>query len=140
MRVREWMNPDPVTVAPDTAVINAARLLACHGCRYLPVVDADRVVGIVSASDLQDSNGLPVSAVMSGPVVVARADEPVPEAARRMLDRGFEALPLVERGRFVGTLTLAGCLRALLAADHPPGAPATHPPGDLKVELTLEPA
>lgn len=138
MRVREWMNPHPVTVSPDTAAVNAARLLACHGCRYLPVVDDDRVVGIVSAGDLQGRDSLPVSSVMSGPVVVARTDESVSTAAHRMLDRQLEALPVVERGRFVGMLTLAHCARGFLAADLAEADPSDAP-DELKVAFSLDP-
>ncbi len=52
-RVQEIMSPDPVTVDPDTDVIEAARLMRSHGVSRLPVVERDgRVAGIVSEVDL----------------------------------------------------------------------------------------
>src|ERR687886_1612575 len=41
-RVREWMRPDPITVAPSTPVEEAGRMMLEHGFRHLPVVDDDR--------------------------------------------------------------------------------------------------
>ena len=50
--VSEWMTQDPLTVPPDTSVEEALRTMFDHGFRHLPVVDGDRVVGIVSMRDL----------------------------------------------------------------------------------------
>ena len=48
-RVRQWMTPDPVTVAADTEVEAASRIMLEHGFRHLPVLDGDgRVAGVVS--------------------------------------------------------------------------------------------
>ena len=45
-------SPDLVTVCPDDDVADAARVMARHAVRRLPVVAGDRVVGIVSLGDL----------------------------------------------------------------------------------------
>lgn len=47
-RVREWMTPDPVTATPETPVEEASRTMLERGFRHLPVVEGERVVGIVS--------------------------------------------------------------------------------------------
>nr|BFE79412.1 hypothetical protein GCM10020093_020130 [Planobispora longispora] len=49
----ELMTTPAVTVAPDTVIPAAARLMAEYGVKRLPVVDeAGRLVGIVSRADL----------------------------------------------------------------------------------------
>src|SRR5574341_2149519 len=40
------------TVTPDTAIEDAVRLMEAHQIRRLPVVEGDRLVGIVSLGDL----------------------------------------------------------------------------------------
>jgi len=47
-RVRQWMTADPVTVAPETTVDEAARIMFEHNFRHLPVVKDGRPLGIVS--------------------------------------------------------------------------------------------
>lgn len=50
--VRDFMSPQPITVTPDTSVKQAARLMLHHKVGGLPVVDEQRVVGIITESDI----------------------------------------------------------------------------------------
>jgi CBS domain-containing protein len=51
-RIREIMTKDPITVEPETDVIEAAKLMREHRVSRLPVVEQDgRVIGIVSEVD-----------------------------------------------------------------------------------------
>ena len=52
--VDQFMSHDPVTVASDKTVLDAAHQLVARGCRRLPVVDptSGRLVGIVTLDDL----------------------------------------------------------------------------------------
>jgi CBS domain-containing protein len=50
--VSDWMTPDPMTVAPATPVEEALRTMLDRNFRHLPVIEADRVLGIVSMRDL----------------------------------------------------------------------------------------
>jgi CBS domain-containing protein len=49
---RDMMSTDLVTVAPDTTVEEAARLVHERGHNRLPVVEGDRLVGVVTRVDL----------------------------------------------------------------------------------------
>jgi citrate synthase len=51
-KVSEWMTEDPDCLGPDVFVQDAFASLASHGYRHIPVVDGDRVVGVVSMRDL----------------------------------------------------------------------------------------
>ncbi len=46
------MTADPDTIAPNDTALEALRKMSEHGYRHLPVVDSDRLVGIVSIRDL----------------------------------------------------------------------------------------
>ncbi len=48
----EVMRTDPITVAPDTDIEEAARILLDHDISSLPVVDGEELVGIVTTKDL----------------------------------------------------------------------------------------
>jgi acetoin utilization protein AcuB len=135
MRVREWMSPDPVTVEPSTSVREARRLLRYYGIRHLPVVESDRVVGMLSDRDVRiDDSALDAIAaasshpheaggatrevrlVMSAPVHVIGPDEAVVAAARAMLSWRVSALPVVNgQNRLLGLITTTDCLLASLS-------------------------
>jgi CBS domain-containing protein len=50
--VGDVMTTDVVTTSPDTSVRDAARTMAQHWIRHLPVVDNGRLVGIISQRDV----------------------------------------------------------------------------------------
>lgn len=50
--VTEWMAAEVVTAAPATTAEEALALMEEHTIRHLPVLDGDRLVGIVSIRDL----------------------------------------------------------------------------------------
>lgn len=54
-RVEEMMTPDPVTIAPDASVEEAARVIAERRHNRLPVVEHGRFVGLVTRLDVLDA-------------------------------------------------------------------------------------
>ena len=50
--VSHWMTQDPFALAPDAATSAALVLMLDHGFRHVPIVDAGRVIGIVSMRDV----------------------------------------------------------------------------------------
>jgi acetoin utilization protein AcuB len=126
------MSPDPVTVSPDTTVAEARGLLEAEGIRHLPVVDAGRLTGIVSDRDIGISDASlraavkhhtvdtlldderPVEAVMSSTPHVIAADAGIAQAARLMVSRRINALPVVDDDTLVGIITSVDCLLASL--------------------------
>lgn len=56
MHISEYMTGDPITVAPETTLPEARRLLNTYHIRHLPVVDRDnKLIGIVSDRDLRSA-------------------------------------------------------------------------------------
>lgn len=134
MRVRDWMSPDPKSVTSTTTVDEARGLLHYYGIRHLPVVDRDRVVGMVSDRDVRvdptawrramfegrddSAEGRPVRTVMSAPPYVIGIDESVEAAARLMLSRRISALPVVDEDHVLkGIITTTDCLLASLTPE-----------------------
>lgn len=56
-KVAEVMTPDPITVAEDTPLGAVVELMEKHRIKRLPVVRADRVVGIISRANLLHALG-----------------------------------------------------------------------------------
>ena len=130
MRVRDLMTAKPITVDPETPMLEARQRMVEERIRHLIVVENARVVGILTDRDIRlnlpspatslsvwEINSLlaklTVGGVMSSSVIVVDPDRPIAEAARIMIDHKIGALPVVEAGRLVGIITESDFLRAI---------------------------
>ena len=51
-KVRDWMTPDPMTAEPEMEAGEAAQVMLSRGFRHLPVVESNRITGVVSLRDV----------------------------------------------------------------------------------------
>jgi CBS domain-containing protein len=51
-QVAEWMTRNPTTVPPESPARDALKTMLDGGFRHLPVLEADKVIGVVSMRDL----------------------------------------------------------------------------------------
>ena len=132
MFVQEWMTQDPQTVKRNTPVMEAMQLLRAGGYRRLPVVDGEKLIGIVTDRDLKDAtpskastlsvyelnyllSKLSVKEVMKTPVISVNPDDPVERAALLMEEHKISGLPVTQGGELRGILTITDMLRAFVA-------------------------
>lgn len=119
------MSPDPATVTPQSTAAEAQRLLDTNVIHHLPVVEGDRLVGIVSSSDLlklyllDDHLSLyaraTVDQIMETNVIVLHKNATLREAAEKLSMGHFHALPVVtRRRRLVGIVTTSDLIGVLL--------------------------
>ena len=52
LTVKQAMTPDPVTVSPETGIEEVAKLMVDNKYHTLPVLDGDKIVGIVGKEDV----------------------------------------------------------------------------------------
>ncbi|MFF0562001.1 CBS domain-containing protein [Streptomyces sp. NPDC004266] len=119
MKVGGLMTDGVVSAVPATSFREIAKLLAEHEISGVPVVDDDEhVVGVVSESDLLARHELTARDLMTTPAVTVHAEETVADAARLMVRRGVERLPVVdEEERLVGIVTRRDLLGVYLRPD-----------------------
>jgi CBS domain-containing protein len=125
MRVFEIMSDRVSTVAPDTPVAEARERLEAAGTRHLVVTSDRRLVGIVARRDLAAAApGAPVGDVMISPVVTIEKTATVRKAANLFEGRAIGCLPVTDRGRLAGVVTINDVLRLVgkgIDRPQPPG-------------------
>lgn len=130
MKVRDVMIDDAATCGPSDALSRAAQLMWDHDCGFVPVVDAGRLVGVVTDRDTcmaAYTKGAPlarirVADVMTPEPKTASPDDDLEEVQRRMAEFQVRRLPVLEAGRLVGVVSLNDVARAAVGRRQAPTA------------------
>ena len=132
--VCDWMTREVVTISPATSLAEAHKLMQEKRIRRLPVVDNERVVGMVTLGDVRGAEPsrasslsiwevnhllakLKIFEIMTQRPMTILESASIGEAAQIMLEHKFSGLPVVdESDRLVGIITESDIFR-LVARD-----------------------
>ncbi|MGD9569759.1 MAG: CBS and ACT domain-containing protein [Sedimentibacter sp.] len=122
MYVQNRMTKNPITITANAPISDAVALMKEKNLKRVPVVDGDKVVGILTQSDIQKVSPtkatslsvfeinyllskLTVKEAMTKKVITIDADSLLEEAAVIMRQNRIGTLPVVEKGKLVGIIT-----------------------------------
>ena len=129
--VSRFMQTEFVTLRPSDRLDFADDVMKLGRIRHMPVVEGNRVVGVVSQRDLLAASlsrvmeidprdhrsflrSVEISEVMSKPVITIEPDRTIREAAELMIRHKIGCLPVVDSlGTPVGLITETDLLRAV---------------------------
>lgn len=116
-KVKEIMTTDVVTTDPDADVVYAFEKLMKHKISSLPVVEDDKLVGIITATDVGHNLildkyelGTRVEEIMISPVVTVSPDDSL-ETVIKVMKEGVSSsgilnqLPVVENSKIIGIIS-----------------------------------
>jgi len=149
MNASDVMVSPVITVSPDTAVSEVARILLDRGISGVPVVDeSGQLVGIVTEGDLMrrpeagterrrswwleafigeellaaeyaKAHAQKVADIMSSRVITAGPDTPLHEIATLLERNSIKRVPIVKDGQLVGIVSRANLVQAVASARSP---------------------
>ncbi|MBQ2652241.1 MAG: CBS domain-containing protein [Methanobrevibacter sp.] len=116
-KVKEIMTTDVITTTSDIDVVYAFEKLMKHKISALPVVDDDKLVGIITATDVGHNLildkyelGTNVEEIMIKSVVTVSPEDSI-ETAIKIMKEGVSSsgilnqLPVLEDGKLVGIIS-----------------------------------
>lgn len=113
----------PLTASPDTTVARVRQMMSQDRCHEVPVLEAGKVVGMVTDRDIAFSDATPdttIGMLMTREVVTVSPRTSIQEAARTLFECEVDGLPVLEDERLVGIITRSDILKVF--ADIEPGA------------------
>ena len=131
MLVGERMSSPVVSIPANTPINEALNLMRKEHIRRMPVMQNDKLVGIISDHDLLNASPSPatslsiwemnyllskitVSEVMTKKVITVAEDTPIEEAARIMADNKIGGLPVMRDSHVVGIITETDLFKVFL--------------------------
>jgi CBS domain-containing protein len=144
MLVSDIMTKSPKTVTPNTKLIEVVSLMCLFRYSGLPVVEDDRLLGIIAEKDVlhhmfpkledfadvmatpdydsmvkqyKDVVNLKVADVMTPRVITVSPDMHILRAATIMVRHKFRRIPVAKDGQLVGMLSLGDIHKAIFQAN-----------------------
>lgn len=131
--VKDHMTSPVISISADTNLAETHNKMADNKVRRLPVVDGDRLVGIVSLNDVLEAKpsdasslsiwelnylvaNLKIKDIMCSKVFSIAPDATIGDAARMMLDKKFSGIPVTENDKLIGIITESDIFRMLASA------------------------
>jgi acetoin utilization protein AcuB len=127
--VKELMTAEPDTVGPSASLREVLAKMNRDGCRHLPVVDGDQLLGIITDRDVRLAVNSPVvetdqasfreevldsldaQSCMTREPTSVTPQTPAHEAADLLSLYKFGGLPVLDKGSLVGIVTTTDFLR-----------------------------
>jgi acetoin utilization protein AcuB len=130
-RVGDRMSSPSITVTSEDSLQSAIDLLYKHNIRELPVVENGSLIGIVTDRDLRQVSpsyplfrdqqeihyylqNVKVAAAMTPDPLVVSPKTPLVEAARLLHAYRIGSLPVVEKGKVVGIISVTDVLKVFI--------------------------
>jgi CBS domain-containing protein len=112
VKVEDVMSRDVLSLSPTAKVSEVIEVLLKHKHLGYPVMEDDRLVGIVTLKDIMGADpDDTVEKVMSKDVVTIEPHKSVFEAFKIMSERGIGRLPVVENSKVVGIISRSDIMR-----------------------------
>jgi len=125
MLLKQIMKRDPLTANDTDRLGDLHRKMVAAHSRHLPVLHDGKLVGVLSERDIleyrakrdfdEDWWRAPATAAMRTSPQTAGPDDSLTEAAGRMAMSKIGSLPIVERGKLIGLVTVTDVLDAEVA-------------------------
>lgn len=130
--IKDWMTTSVVTVKPNARMLDAHKLMRSNKIRRVPVVKNNKVVGIVTRSDVREAEPseattlnvwevhyllakLEVKDIMTKDVITVRQDDTIKKAAELMNEYKIGGLPVLDdKDHLVGIITESDIFRILI--------------------------
>jgi CBS domain-containing protein len=117
------MSRNPITISPDATIAEAARIILSRRIRRLPVVEDDKLVGIISVADMvrkiaEMDIKAPVCDYIGDNIVAVWDEMPLSVAGRIMELAGAKAVPVLNLElELVGLITDRDLINAAVIED-----------------------
>jgi predicted transcriptional regulator/rubredoxin len=113
VKVGDLMSHEVLSIAPDAGVEELSRVLAEKDLSSVPVIEGDRLVGVVSETDIIGKNGATVGEIMTAQPLTATEEMSLSELATLLTEKRIKRVPVVRGENVVGMISQRDLVRGM---------------------------
>lgn len=112
MKLQEVMTTETFSCKPDDSIQEIAKAMKEHGIGSLPIVDDDKVIGIVTDRDIvleaiaENKTDVTAKDIMTDNPITGTPDMDIEDASIRMAEYQIRRLPIVENEKLIGYVAI----------------------------------
>ena len=111
------------SIGPDASVFEAIEMMAQKEVGALLVLDAGKLIGIISERDYtrkvilkgKSSREIKIRTIMTSPVICADTEQDVKECMALMTSKKIRHLPVLENNQLTGMVSLGDLVQSIIA-------------------------
>ena len=105
------MTPFPYSVTLQTSISEAGKYMDEHQIHHLPVIDGEKIVGILSDKDFQQADAEHVSDISFKKLEIFDLNERLDNILEIMADKRLDTVLITKNGKLVGIFTESDACR-----------------------------
>ncbi len=112
-----------ITIDPDSSVFDAIKIMADNYIGALPVMEDDKLVGIITERDYarnvilkgKSSKVTPIKDIMTSNVLCAKLNHSLEECMALMTDKRVRHLPVIDNGKVIGIISIGDLVKSIIS-------------------------
>ncbi|MBK9258422.1 MAG: CBS domain-containing protein [Polyangiaceae bacterium] len=119
-KIQKYMTTVPICIGRTDTIAEAHKVMRAHDIRHLPVVEGEKLAGIVTQRDLHlietlkdvDAEKVTVEDAMTTNLYTVSPDAPLDEVVAEMAEQKYGSAVVVQNHRVVGVFTTIDAMLA----------------------------
>lgn len=112
-----------ITIDPNSSVFDAIKIMADNHIGALPVMEDDKLVGIITERDYarnvilkgKSSKVTPIKDIMTSNVLCAKLNHSLEECMALMTDKRVRHLPVIDNGKVIGIISIGDLVKSIIS-------------------------
>jgi len=117
LKAKDAMLRNITVISPEDSLAVARLIMERHGIGGLPVVEEDKLVGMITHRDIiliGEIGELKVKDVMMRDIITVEEETPLVDVMRIMKEHGYQRVPVVKGEKIVGLVTQSSVIEAIM--------------------------
>ena len=114
IKVKDIMNQNIITITEQTSIVEAAKLMAKHNIGFLPILNNDKLVGVITDRDIiknvinkEKDIYAAVKIAMTTNTITVNKNDDISIAITKMANNQIRRIIVIDKNRIVGIISIS---------------------------------